>query len=265
MTGSSARRLVAVLVGLAAVLLPAAPALASSPLRTAPVPLPDVHGLSVPDTRRALESWNKGVVITFDPDLRQLPPGATESTVVASRAEQVTTPPSELKSATGPRVLVTLGALMPDLTGLNEQAARSALSDRGLTLAADRTLPADWVVSSQPPPGTVVEFRPPVQVGFVAPPVVAPPTVVPPPPPPRPFPVSLPVAAGAGGGVLLLLVLATVLVARSVRHSRRRKDRARPREHIEVRAFPGQVTGPDVFDLPAAAAVASAPPREVRS
>ena len=263
MTGSPGRRLVAVLCGLAAVLLPAAPALAADPL-------PDVHGLSVPDTRRALQAWNKGVVITFQPDLKQLPPGATESTVVASRAEQVATPAGELASATGPRVLVTLGALMPDLTGLTQPQARSALADRGLTLAADRLVPADWVVSSQQPPGSVVEFRPPVQVGFAAPAVVAPPTQSPPPPPRRLLPVSLPVAAGTGAAALLLLLLGTVFVARSVRRGRRRRQQARPREHIEVRAFPGQVTGPDVFDLPAAAPVAavpplSVPPREVRS
>ena len=255
MTGSTGRfalGLVAVLVP--AVFLPAAPALAR-----APEPMPDVHGLSVPDTRRALQAWNKGVVITFQPDLKQLPPGATESTVVASRAEQVITP-GQVSSATGPRVLVTLGALMPDLTGLTQPQARSALADRGLTLAADRLVPADWVVSSQPPPGSVVEFRPPVQVGFAAPAVVVPPTQ----PPHRLLPVSLPVAVGAGAVVLLLLVLATLLVARSIRRGRRRRQ-ARPREHIEVRAVPGQVTGPDVFDLPAAAPVASVPPREVRS
>lgn len=233
MTGSSGRRLVAVLTGLAAVLLPAAPALAQ-----APDPLPDVHGLSVPDTRRALQAWNKGVIITFEPDLKQLPPGATESTVVASRAEQVTTPASEFASTTGPRVLVTLGALMPDLTGLTQPQARSALADRGLTLAADRLLPADWVVSSQPPPGTVVEFRPPVQVGFAQPPVVVPPTQ-PPLPPRRTFPVSLPVAVGAGAGVLLLLVLGAVLVARSVRR-RRRHRKARPRNTSRYAPSPGR-------------------------
>jgi hypothetical protein len=248
-----------VVLGLCAALgLPATPALAH-----APDPLPDVHGLSVTDTRRALESWDKGVVITFTPDLKELPPGATESTVVASRAEQVTTPPSELKSASGPRVLVTLGVLMPDLTGLTQSQARSALADRGLTLADDRLLPADWVVSAQPPPGTVVEFRPPVQVGFAAPAVV-PPVVVPstPGPPPRTYPVSLPMAIALAAAVLLLLILATALMVRRV--GRRRARRARPHEHIQVHAHAGQVIGPDVFDLPGAAPALAVPPKEVR-
>jgi hypothetical protein len=264
------RRLGAVvLLGLAGALVaPAAAALGNAASTVArPVDLPDVHGLSVADTRKVLQSWNKGVVITFEPDLKQLPTGATESTVVASRAAQVTQPAAELSAVNGPRVVVTLGARVPDLTGLSEPAARAALSELGLSMVADPVRPAaDWTVSGQSiPAGEVAEFRPPVSVTFAAP------AVVPPPPPlRRPWlPVSLPVAIAIGAAALLLLILVTALVARGVRRGRRRaRDRnhhPRPPERIEVHAFPGQVIGPDVFDLPGAAPVGSVPPREVRS
>ena len=82
MTGFSARRWLSGLIGLAAAVaalaVPAAAHAAPSPpvgvaLRRAPNDPPDVHGLNVADTRKVLQSWNKGVVIIFDPDLRQLP------------------------------------------------------------------------------------------------------------------------------------------------------------------------------------------------
>jgi hypothetical protein len=275
MTGSTADRVrAAVLLGLIAALgLPAAASAAPTRtvVRAVREDLPDVHGLSVADTRKVLQSWNKGVVIIFEPDLKELPPGATESTVVASRATQVTSSAATAFGAVnGPRVLVTLGAVMPDLTGLHESDARAAMADQGLTLAADPAQPpADWTVSSQSAPaGSVVEFGAPVSVQFAAPEVVPPL----PPPPRRLLPVSLPVAVAAGAGALLLIVLGTALVARSVRRRRRAKDQnqdrdqnRRPREHIQVHAFAGQVTGPDVFDLPGAPPVASAPPREGQS
>jgi hypothetical protein len=215
-----------------------------------------------------LQDWNKGVVIIFDPDLRQLPNGATEENVVASRDALVspssTASPQELKAfsaATGPRVLVTLGALMPDLKGLDDSQARTMLANRGLTLSPtpDRP-PSTWVVTGQAyPPGSVAEFSAPVPAAFGPP--AAPPL---PPPVPRKLPVAIVVAAAA---VALLLILGTVLAARSIRRSRRKnRSRTRTPEHIEVHAFAGQVTGPDVFDLPGAPPVASVPPpREVRS
>ena len=170
-------------------------------------------------------------------------------------------------------MLVTLGAVMPDLTGLDEPRARAALAGRGLTLDATPARPrSDWVVTGQAyPPGTAVEFRVPVPAAFGPP--AAPP---PPPPPPRPW-LTLPVAIAIAAGVLLLLVLVTALVVRGVRRGRRarraqdrdrdRDRQQRPPEHIEVHAFAGQVTGPDVFDLPGAPPVAPAAPptREVRS
>jgi hypothetical protein len=294
MTGSSARRwllallaLVAAAVAALAVPAPAhaapalsgaRPALAPSPpvgvaLRRAPNDPPDVHGLNVADTRKVLVAWNKGVVIIFDPDLRQLPRGATEANVVAVRDTLLTQSPQQQSAVGGPRVLVTLGAIMPDLTGLDEPHARAALADRGLTLDATPARPQpEWVVIGQAyPPGTLIEFRVPVPAAFGPP--AAPPL---PPPPPRPWlPVSLPIAIAIAAGVLLLLVLVTALVVRGVRRGRRarrsqdrdRDRQQRPPEHIEVHAFAGQVTGPDVFDLPGAPPVAPAAPptREVRS
>jgi len=176
-----------------------------------------------------------------------------------------TASPQELKAfsaATGPRVLVTLGALMPDLKGLDDSQARTMLANRGLTLSPtpDRP-PSTWVVTGQAyPPGSVAEFSAPVPAAFGPP-------AAPPPPPPPPGPrVTLPVAIAIGAGALLLLGLVTALVSRGVRRSRRKNHDKRPAEHIEVHAFAGQVTGPDVFDLPGAPPVASVPPpREVRS
>jgi hypothetical protein len=233
----------------------------------APNDPPDVHGLNIADTRKVLQSWNKGVVIIFDPDLRQLPKGATEENVRAVRDTLVSqsASPQEFAAVVGPRVLVTLGALMPDLKGLDQSQARTVLASRGLTLGPtpDRP-PLTWLVTGQAyPPGSVVEFGPPVPAAFGPPP--APPL---PPPPPKPL-VSLPVAVAIAAGVLLLLILGTVLVVRGARRSRpknREKDHSHKPEHIEVHAFAGQVTGPDVFDLPGAPPVASvSPPREVRS
>ena len=269
MTGSTARRCLLGLVVAVAGLVTAAPASAAptaGPLsaQRAPNDPPDVHGLNIADTVKVLQSWNKGVVIIFDPALRQLPKGATQDNVVASRdglVNQSTQSPQEFSAANGPRVLVTLGELMPDLTGLGESQARTVLANRGLTLdpTPDRP-PVNWVVTGQAyPPNSVVEFVP-VPAAFGPP-------AAPPPPPPPPGPrVTLPVAIAIGAGALLLLGLVTALVSRGVRRSRRKSHDKRPAEHIEVRAFAGQVTGPDVFDLPGAPPVASVPPpREVRS
>ena len=272
MTGSTARRcLLGLLVATGALVVPAAPAQASfvqasvvPAQRLAPNDPPDVHGLNIADTRKVLQSWNKGVVIIFDPDLRQLPKGATEENVRAVRDTLVSqsSSPQEFAAVVGPRVLVTLGALMPDLKGLDQSQARTMLASRGLTLDPTPDRPAlNWLVTGQAyPAGSVVEFIP-VPAAFGPP--AAPPL---PPPPPRPgLPVSVLIAIAAG--VVLLLILGTVLIARSVRRSRRRnRQKQHPPEHIEVRAFAGQVTGPDVFDLPGAPPVASVPPsREVRS
>jgi hypothetical protein len=266
MTGSTARRcLLGLLVAAGALVVPAAPALASvvPAQRLAPNDPPDVHGLNIADTRKVLQSWNKGVVIIFDPDLRQLPRGATEENVRAVRDTLVSqsSSPQEFAAVAGPRVLVTLGALMPDLKGLDQSQARTMLANRGLTLdpTPDRP-PLNWVVTGQAyPAGSVVEFGPPVPAAF------GPPAAPPLPPPPPPPMVSLPVAIAIGAGVLLLVLL-TTFVVRSVRRGRRSHNKQRPPEHIEVHAFAGQVTGPDVFDLPGAPPVASVPPpREVRS
>jgi hypothetical protein len=277
MTGSIARRcLLGLLVAVAGLVVaapasaaPASAGPAAGPLRAqrAPNDPPDVHGLNIPDVRKVLQDWNKGVVIIFDPDLRQLPNGATEENVVASRDTLVTpsstASPQELKAfsaATGPRVLVTLGALMPDLKGLDDSQARTMLVNRGLTLSPtpDRP-PSTWVVTGQAyPPGSVVEFGTPVPAAFG--PLAAPPL---PPPVPRKLSLAIVIAVAA---VALLLILGTVLAARSIRRSRKKnRSRTRTPEHIEVHAFAGQVTGPDVFDLPGAPPVASVPPREVRS
>jgi len=268
MTGSTARRCLLGLVVAVAGLVMAAPASAAPAAgpwnaQRGPNDPPDVHGLNIADTVKVLQSWNKGVVIIFDPALRQLPKGATQDNVVASRdglVNQSTQSPQEFSAANGPRVLVTLGELMPDLTGLGESQARTVLANRGLTLdpTPDRP-PVNWVVTGQAyPPNSVVEFVP-VPAAFGPP-------AAPPPPPPPPGPrVTLPVAIAIGAGALLLLGLVTALVSRGVRRSRRKHDK-RPAEHIEVHAFAGQVTGPDVFDLPGAPPVASVPPpREVRS
>jgi hypothetical protein len=274
------RRLVAVvLLGLAAALVaPAAIALGSpGPTLARPGDMPGVYGLSVVDTRKVLQSWNQGVIITFQPDLKELPNGATESTVVASRAVQVAASPGDLKAAFEPQVIVTLGARMPDLTGMSEQAARAALSDRGLSMTADPSSPpTDWTVSGQSvPAGDVAEFRPPVRVTFAAPappPAVVPPAQVVPLPDRRSWlPVSVPVAIAIGAAALVLLILVAALVARGIRRGRRkRNDRdrdrhQRPPERIEVHAFAGQVMGPHVFDLPGAAPVGSVAPREGQS
>jgi hypothetical protein len=285
MTGSTARRCLLGLVVAVAGLVMAAPASAApasatpaaGPLNVqrAPNDPPDVHGLNISDTVKVLQSWNKGVVIIFDPDLRQLPNGATQENVVASRDALVTpsstASPQQLKefsAALGPRVLVTLGAVMPDLTGLTDSQARTILANRGLAFdpTPDRP-PATWVVTGQGyPSGSVVEFSAPIPAAF-GPPVTPPP----PPPPPRPgLKVSLPVAIGIGAGALLLLVLLTTFLVRGLRRGNRpekkQQDKSHRPEHIEVHAFAGQVTGPDVFDLPGAPPVASVPPpREVRS
>jgi hypothetical protein len=273
MTGSTARRCLLGLVVAVAGLVMAAPASAApaaGPLNVqrAPNDPPDVHGLNIADTRKVLQSWNKGVVIIFDPDLRKLPQGATEENVVASRdtlVTQSTQTPQEFAAANGPRVLVTLGAVMPDLKGLGPSQAQTVLANRGLTLdpTPDRP-PSAWVVTGQAyPPGSVVEFSAPVPAAF------GPPAAPPPPPPPPGPKVSLPVAIAIGAGALLLLVLLTTLLVRSARRSRtkkRNKDHSHKPERIEVHAFAGQVIGPDVFDLPGAPPVASVPPpREVRS
>jgi hypothetical protein len=271
MTGSTARRCLLGLVVAVAGLVMAAPASAAPAAgpwnaQRGPNDPPDVHGLNIADTVKVLQSWNKGVVIIFDPDLRKLPNGATVENVVASRdtlVTQSTQTPQEFAAASGPRVLVTLGELMPDLTGLGESQASTVLANRGLTLDPTPDRPqSNWVVTGQAyPPGSVVEFTAPVPVAFGPP-------ATPPVPLPQPGPkVSLPVAIAIGASALLLLVLLTTFLVRSARRSRTKKrQKDHLPEHIEVHAFAGQVTGPDVFDLPGAPPFASVPPpREVRS
>jgi hypothetical protein len=207
---------------------------------------PDVRGLTPAAARQALLAWNRSTVVTFSPTLADLPAGTDPSTVVAVRSALVNTP--QFAAAAAPQVTVTLGTLVPDLTGDTLATATELLARHGLRLAPRPVDAApDWLVTGQEvQPATLVDFRSPLAVFLVAPPVVA---TVPASPPPvvRPGPLRpvVLIAAGSSAAVLLLLAVLGPLALRRARRARR----SPPLERVEVRAHPGRVVGPELVEL----------------
>ena len=216
----------------------AAPAVAQS-AREDP---PDVRGLSVEDARRALQAWDRNVLIQVLPE--RLPSGVDESTVVVANFTVLNEPTSPNVSVNRPVVRLSRGTRVPDLAGMTPAAATQALAARGLRLGPPpaETQPT-WVVTAQRvPPGSIVEFGLTVGATFAAP-DAGPPMVL---------------LVSAAGLLLLLLVLATVLVVRgSRRRTRRRQDGLAAAVRLET--HPGQVVGPDLTEHAATVSVRLAP------
>jgi hypothetical protein len=197
---------------------------------------PDVTGLTIAAAKAALRQWRDDATIVYSPPLEQLPPGVDQSTVVVLRSAELPIP-SNSKS---PRILLELGAAVPDLVGLSRAEAQAALVPLGLVMEADTTAPDNWVVQlTKPAVGQLVPFGTPVTVILVAPPVR--PTTE----PPVPRPTSVPTAAvvGAGGLLLLLLVAGSTL---ALRRSRTRAPVTTVPPHIDVRGHHGEVIAPEV-------------------
>ncbi len=226
-------------------LAPAAPAVAGPQVSTAPAPgqpqplagqhvredPPDVRGLSVDDARKALQQWNRSVVIQLVPE--RMPAGVDESTVVVTSSTLLNPPSSPSITVQRPVMRLSLGSRVPDLTGMTSAAAAQALVTRGLRLVPPSPRPEPtWVVSAQQvPPGTIVEFGATVTATFAAP-ETGPPTLV---------------LVGAAGLVLLLLALATAVGVRaSRRRARRRRDRLAAGVRLETHS--GQVVGPELTE-----------------
>ena len=207
---------------------------------------PDVTGLPVPEATAALAEWNKSVLFTYDP-----PPdvdlGVDRSLIVVSRAVLVN--PSTL-AAPRPVVALTLGRRAPDLTGLTATRATEALDRLALRLVAGPAEAGpDWVIGSQlPAAGTILEFartQSVVTVTLAAPAVQPTPGPTPPPDPPRDAAtVDLVLIGGSGLALVLLIALGAVALRRSLG----RRGEPAALEHVEVRSFGGEVTGPDVYE-----------------
>jgi hypothetical protein len=192
---------------------------------------PDVRGLSVDDARKALQAWNRSVVIQVVPE--RLPAGVNESTVVVASSTLLNPPSSPSITVQRTVMRLSLGSRVPDLIGMTSAAAAQALVTRGLRLAPPSPRPEPtWAVSAQQvPPGTIVEFGATVAATFAAP-ETRPPTLV---------------LVGGAGLVLLLLGLATALAIRaSRRRARRRRDRLAAAVRLET--HPGQVVGPELTE-----------------
>ncbi len=218
---------------------------------------PDITGFTVDQAETALRNWDKTVVITYVPSLRDLPDGYTRDTVLVASSLWVKTPGV---AAVAPLVRVDLGATLPDLTSLTAlDASRSVAPMQLKTDGLPRDAQSDWVVVGQrPAAGTVVAFGSLVTLILTAPspaattpPVTTPPVIVTP-PGRRADPLLVAAVAGGSG---LLLVLAALATTSTMRRRRRRRRDPAP-EHIEARGHPGHVVGPHI--------AASAPSVSVR-
>jgi len=199
---------------------------------------PDVRGLSVEDARKALQAWDRNVLIQVLPE--RLPSGVDESTVVVVTSTLLNQPSSPNVTVNRPVVRLSRGTRVPDLAGMTPSAATQALTARGLRLGppSAQTQPT-WVVTTQQvPPGSIVEFGLTVGATFAA--------------PDDGLPMAL--LAGAAGLAFLLLALAATLGIRgSRRRARRRQDRLAAAVRLET--HPGQVVGPDLTEHTATVSV----------
>ena len=228
-------------VAVAAALAMSAPLIGAAPAGARAEDPPNVIGLSISDSRSELQNWNKAVVIAYLPPLESLPAGVDPSSVVVARSEwvnQVIT-----TAALRPQFRLTLGSVIPDLSGLTRDQAADAIETRGLkfSVSSGPGQPDAVVASQDPRPQSIVEFGLGVTVALSAVDEggMSTNTVV-------------LIAAGSGLG-LGLLILIGVLTARRV--GRRRRTPTAP-EHIEVRAYHGQVVGPGLTEPGPGAALA---------
>jgi hypothetical protein len=210
---------------------------------------PDVTGLPVLDATAKLAAWNKAVFFQYEP-APDIDLGVDPTDVLVARTEWPQGTPSAVSAR--PVVRLHLGRRVPDLAGLAEDRARAEAARFAFRLrAAPAGVGPDWIVSVQSPvAGTIVEFvngTRVLNVGLTAP--VAPtPTVEPTPnpgpePPPGLSTVELAVLAGSGLVTALVLLLGGLAMRRALRRSPERPDMS-PAERIEVRAHPGETTGP---------------------
>ncbi len=213
---------------------------------------PDVTGLSIPAAQQALTAWDKAVVLTYVPSLKELPAGLNPAAVVVASSRwlnPVTIDPEP------PNVEVDLGTAVPDLTGVARARVPEILAPLGLAVTADPdTAGPDWVVTNQRPAGGII-----VRLGFPVTLFFAPPaaTVTPDPTSTVEPPVTggsrlVLIAAIAGTSALAVAILGVVGVSSLRRRARRGR---RPPEQIEVHGFPGQVLGPQLTEADPAATV----------
>lgn len=198
---------------------------------------PGVIGLSISDSRSELQKWNKAVVIAYVPPLESLPAGVDPSSVVVARSEWV----NQVVTAAALRPLfrLTLGSRIPDLSGLTRDQAAHAIETRGLkfSVSSDPGKPDAVVESQNPQPQSIVEFGLGVTVALAADDEGGMSTTT------TTTTVVL-IAAGSGLGLALLILLG-VLTAR--RAGRRRRTPTVP-ESIEVKAYHGQLIGPELTE-----------------
>ena len=219
---------------------------------------PDVRGQSIEAATAILHKWDKGVTIAFQPQLAELPPGTDPAYLVV--ADQSTVTPSPIGTAAFvPMVLLTLGAIVPDVTGLSRTQATDLLGPLGLALRA-APAPANWVVQEQrPKTGELASLLEPVVVVLADPaPVTPTATAGPGVPTGTVVPGELVRWLVAGGtSLLVLLLLVTALLVRRASRRRARAGRhVRPGrdgragedggEAVEVRGFPGDAREPVV-------------------
>ncbi len=197
---------------------------------------PSVIGLSISDSRSELQKWNKAVVIAYVPPLESLPAGVDPSSVVVARSEWV----NQVVTAAALRPLfrLTLGSRIPDLSGLTRDQAADAIETRGLkfSVSSDPGKPDAVVESQNPQPQSIVEFGLGVTVALAADDEGGVSTTT--------TTTVMLIAAGSGLGLALLILLG-VLTARRV--GRRRRTPTVP-ESIEVKAYHGQLIGPELTE-----------------
>jgi len=271
-----------VMVAALGVLVSAAP---TSPMQARPVPAwrlqavpapaptlqdpPNVAGLPLVDAEKALTDWNPKVVFLYQPSVPTQPSGEIDKSGLGVLQYRYSN--AFAAGQQEPRITLLLGALLPDVLGLNREQAIEALSARQLGAAFEPLrAPADWVVASQKPDaGTVTPFESTVVLVLgLAPTESAAATES---PSPSPTPVASPtgggrddntiftptvvaVATGTGLGVLVALLLTTLTLRRHGRRDGRRGDRRdRPDEpavpeHVQVLVSAGRSSGPDVTE-----------------
>jgi hypothetical protein len=201
---------------------------------------PDVTGLPVAEATARLTQWNKAVFFRYVPSAEagaDMAPGD----VVVARSE-ISTDPQTGTAAVRPVATLTLGRVVPDLSGLTAAESREILDRRELRLlASPDQAPPTWTVAGQrPAPGTIVAFtaedvvraeltNPVVDDGGLTRPQL--------------------VAIASGGGALFLVALLGVLLLRRSAVRRGRSD-ADPSgvEPIEIRSYAGHVVGPDLIE-----------------
>jgi hypothetical protein len=199
---------------------------------------PPVQGLSVPDAQELLLGWDKSVQISYEPDPEKLADGIDRSTVVVLSSDWLNPTPIDPEA---PRVRLSLGAKVPDLTGLTLDAATTALTSNGLVASPNGPSPTDWVVGNQQPvAGTLLGFQSRVLVFMVAPGLLTSPE------PQNPDGSTIPWWVLVAVGALLLVAAAATTVA--VRRAVRRRNPPSPPERIEVRGSPGPVQGPELTE-----------------